>query len=189
MRSCARQRFVAASSRRTDENVASRRGSGRHCRRASRARALSLSLRRVSHESRNNGVGILPEKAAYNVLEKAGGLLLHKLGHHVAENGTNSVEPFVCSADVVKTMIVKKDLLDNEYSNRLAKLRTRLHDSETKRDDFSCQEEVDDIGGIVLDKGTNNSKRRQSQIFERSRFRGSVQEGIEEEWDVRYNSQ
>lgn len=39
-----RQRFVAASSRRTDENVASRSGSGKHCRRASRARALSLKL-------------------------------------------------------------------------------------------------------------------------------------------------
>lgn len=30
MRSCARHRFVAASSRRTEEKVASRRGSGRH---------------------------------------------------------------------------------------------------------------------------------------------------------------
>lgn len=47
--SWARHLLVAASSRRTEENVASRRGSGRHCRRASRARALSLSLRlRVS---------------------------------------------------------------------------------------------------------------------------------------------
>lgn len=43
-RSCARQRFVAASSRKTGEKVASRRGSGRHCRRASRARALSERL-------------------------------------------------------------------------------------------------------------------------------------------------
>ena len=44
MRSWARQRFVAASSRRTEEKVASRRGSGRHWRRASRARLLSLRL-------------------------------------------------------------------------------------------------------------------------------------------------
>ena len=34
MSSCARHLFVAASSRRTFENVASRNGSGRHCRRA-----------------------------------------------------------------------------------------------------------------------------------------------------------
>lgn len=44
MRSWAKQRFVAASSRRTDENVASRKGSGKHCLKASRARALSLNL-------------------------------------------------------------------------------------------------------------------------------------------------
>lgn len=42
--SCARQRFVAASSRKTGENVASLRGSGRHWRKASRARALSDNL-------------------------------------------------------------------------------------------------------------------------------------------------
>jgi hypothetical protein len=44
MRSCARQRFVAASSRRTEEKVASRKGSGRHWRKASRALLLSLRL-------------------------------------------------------------------------------------------------------------------------------------------------
>jgi len=44
MSNCAKQRFVAASSRRTEEKVASRRGSGRHWRSASRARALSDSL-------------------------------------------------------------------------------------------------------------------------------------------------
>ena len=44
MRSWAKQRFVAASSRRTDEKVASRKGSGKHCLKASRARALSLNL-------------------------------------------------------------------------------------------------------------------------------------------------
>lgn len=42
--SSARHRLVVASSRRAAENVASRRGWGRYCRKASRARALSLSL-------------------------------------------------------------------------------------------------------------------------------------------------
>lgn len=44
--SWARQRLVAASSRRTEENVASRRGSGKHWRKASRARLLSLRLKK-----------------------------------------------------------------------------------------------------------------------------------------------
>jgi len=63
MRSCARQRFVAASSRRTEENVASRRGSGKHWRRASRARALSLSLRYVSLEEIGIACGSLTEES------------------------------------------------------------------------------------------------------------------------------
>ena len=76
--SCARQRLVAASSRSTEEKVASRRGSGRHCRRASRARLLSLSLNpklvkysidTLSHRkptSRSNGlhVSIVAQSAA-----------------------------------------------------------------------------------------------------------------------------
>lgn len=48
IKSWVRHRLVAASSRRTEEKVASRRGSGRHCRSASRARALSLSLLWIS---------------------------------------------------------------------------------------------------------------------------------------------
>lgn len=47
-RSCVKHLLVAASSRRTAENVASRSGSGKHCRRASRALALSLSLCMIS---------------------------------------------------------------------------------------------------------------------------------------------
>jgi hypothetical protein len=47
----AKQRLVAASSRRTPEKVPSRKGSGRHWRRASRARALSLSLQNPISEN------------------------------------------------------------------------------------------------------------------------------------------
>lgn len=52
--SWARHRFVAASSLNTGENVASRRGSGRHCLKASRARALSESLLTVSSAQSTN---------------------------------------------------------------------------------------------------------------------------------------
>ena len=84
MRSWARQRFVAASSRRTDEKVASRRGSGRHCRRASRARALSLSLRAgrkgqpaLLHICKGIGSCLdAPEEAPHDVLQQPRCLLL-----------------------------------------------------------------------------------------------------------------
>ena len=71
MSNCARHRFVAASSRRTDEKVASRRGSGRHCLSASLARALSLSLEgvNVSKEGRECD-GLMDEKGA-NVPKEA----------------------------------------------------------------------------------------------------------------------
>lgn len=55
---------MAASSRRTDEKVASRRGSGRHCRRASRARALSLSLQGIRQRIRNLKVDSTEESSA-----------------------------------------------------------------------------------------------------------------------------
>lgn len=58
IKSCARQRLVAASSRSTLEKVASRRGSGRHCLRACRARLLSLSLHNYQYrfEPRHEGL-------------------------------------------------------------------------------------------------------------------------------------
>ncbi len=55
-------------------------------------------------------------------------------------------------------MIVEKNLLDNEYSYGLAELGTGLHDSKAERDDFGGEEEVDDIGGIVLDKSTDHTE-------------------------------
>jgi hypothetical protein len=107
IRSCARHRFVAASSRRTDENVASRRGSGRHCRSASRARALSLNLKtilmRMSQAIRRM---ILPKEATHNVLQKPCSLLLNQLGNHITEHSSNSIKPLICSTYVVETMVV-----------------------------------------------------------------------------------
>jgi len=97
---------VAASSRRTDEKVASRRGSGKHWRSASRARALSLKLAELA-TSKKDGHGVcIPKEAPNNVLEQANGLLLHKLVDHVAEYGADSVKALVGLTDVGKTDVV-----------------------------------------------------------------------------------
>jgi hypothetical protein len=180
MRSWARQRLVAASSRRTEEKVASRRGSGRHCRRASRARALSLSLLELA-ESSQELIEAIPEKTAHNMLQETGCLLLNKLRYHVAENSSNCIEPFVRSADIIQPMIIEEDLLDNEYCDGLAELGASLHNSKTEGDDLCGQQEVDNVGGVVLDKCSNDTQGCQSQVFEGPRFRGCVQEGVEEE--------
>jgi len=59
-------------------------------------------------------------------------------------------------------MVIKQDLLYDEYGDRLAKLRASLHDSKAKRDDFSCEKEVYNIGRVVLDESSNDSQRGQS---------------------------
>lgn len=85
MRSWARQRLVAASSLRTDEKVASRKGSGRLCRSASRARLLSLSLLPDQFSCADTVLrrSDLPEKASHDMLEKPNCLHLDQPNHHI----------------------------------------------------------------------------------------------------------
>lgn len=78
----------------------------------------------------------LPEEAADDVLEKAHGLLIHKLGDHVAENSTDCVEALISLTNVLQSHVVKEDLLDDEDRHGLAELGARLHDTQTKRNDF-----------------------------------------------------
>lgn len=56
------------------------------------------------------------------MLQKPRGLLFHQLRNHVAENSSNSIKSFICGANIVETMIVKQDLLNNEDCDRLAEL-------------------------------------------------------------------
>jgi hypothetical protein len=101
------------------------------------------------------------------VLQQADGLLLDELVHHVAQHSAYGVEALVGLADVRKTGVIKKDLLYYEYSDGLAQLGARLHNAQAQRDNLRSKEEVDDLRGIVLDKGANDSERREAKIFER----------------------
>ena len=96
------------------------------------------------------------------MLEESCRLLFHKLRDHVAQYSSDCVESLICCANIIQTMIIKKDLLDNEYSHGLAELRASLHNSEAERDDFGRQEKVDDVGRIVFNKSTDDSERGQS---------------------------
>ena len=176
MRSWARHRFVAASSRRTEEKVASRRGSGRHCRKASRALLLSLRLfgrwvvwsertdprrtERAKHDS--------PKEAAHNVLEQPDRLLLHKLSDHVAQDRSNGVEPLVGRTYVRETDIVQQDLLHDEDGHCLAQFRAGFHDPKTQRDYFRRKQKVDDIRGIILDQRSDDAQRRETKVLKRT---------------------
>jgi hypothetical protein len=84
---------------------------------------ITESRQTLIRETRGFVSGLfLPKKAANNVLQQPSRLLLHELRDHVAEHRANSVETLISSADVVESMIIEEDLLDNEDGNRLAEL-------------------------------------------------------------------
>lgn len=101
------------------------------------------------------------------MLEKANGLLLDELVDHVAEHGTDSVEPLVGLADVGQPYVIEQDLLHNEDGHGLAQLRACFHYTQAQGDDLGCQQKVDDLGRVVLDERTNDAQRREAEVLER----------------------
>ena len=69
------------------------------------------------------------QKASNDVLQQADRLHLHQASYHVAQHCSDSVESFVCGADVVESSIVEKYLLHNENCDRLGEFTTGLHDT------------------------------------------------------------
>lgn len=118
------------------------------------------------------------------MFEKPSRLLLYQLSNHVAEDSADSVEALISGTDVVKTVVIKQDLLYDENSNRLAELRAGLHDSQAEGNNLGRKEKVDDLSGIVLDKRTNDSQRSEPEVFKRTRLRRRVKKGVKEEGDV-----
>lgn len=124
------------------------------------------------------------QEAAHNVLQEAGRLLLHKLGNHVGEHSANGIESLVGRADVVESAVVEQNLLNNEDGNGLTQFGSSLHDSEAQGDDFGGQQEVDDLGRVILDKSTNDTERGETKVFKGSRLGRGVQEGVEVKRDM-----
>jgi len=119
------------------------------------------------------------------VLEQTDGLLLDQLVDHVAKHGADGVEALVRLTDVGQAGIVEQDLLDDEDRDGLAQLGAGLHDAEAQGDDLRREEEVDHLGGVVLDQGPDDAQGSQTEVLKWTRLGGGVQEGIEEEGDVR----
>jgi hypothetical protein len=118
------------------------------------------------------------------MLEQPGSLLFDQLAHHVAENGAYGIEPLIGGADVVEAIVVKKDLLHDEDGDSLAELRPGLHNTQTERNDLGGQQEVDDLGRVVLDKSADYTEASEPEVLERARFGGRVKERIEIEGDM-----
>lgn len=123
-------------------------------------------------------MGDIPKKATDNVLQEPSGLLFDELVHHVAQNSPNSIEALVGRANVVQSMVIKKDLLHDENGDSLAQFGAGLHDAQAQWDNFCCEEKVDDIRAVVLDQGANDTEGGQTEIFEWPRFGSRVQEWV-----------
>jgi len=124
------------------------------------------------------GIQFLPKETPHNMLQQPCRLLLNKLRNHIAKHCAYRVETLVCSTDVIQSMVIEKYLLHNEYGHSFAKLGASLHDAQAQRDNFRCKKKVYDIGGVILDKRTDDTEGGQSQVFKRSGLRGSIKEGV-----------
>ena len=101
------------------------------------------------------------------MLKKSCSLLFHQLRHHITKNGSNGIETLVCCAYIIQSMVIQKNFLHDKDGHCFAKLGARLHYSQAQWDNFGCKEEIDHVGRIVFDKSPNDTKRCQSEIFER----------------------
>lgn len=131
-----------------------------------------------------NGRKDSPKEASHDVLEKSDRLLLHQLSDHIAEDSTHRIESLICRANVGQADVVEKYLLNDEDGNGLAQLGPGLHDTKAQRNNLGGQEEVDHIRRVILHQGSDNAQRREAQVFEGARFRGRVEERVEEKGDV-----
>ena len=77
------------------------------------------------------------------------------------------------------------DLLHNKGGNSFAQLAAGLHNAKTKWYYFSCEQEVDDIAVVHLNKCSNDTKRRQAQIFKGPSFADGVEKRVQEQRDMR----
>ena len=98
-----------------------------------------------------------PQKAAHNMLQQARRLLFNQLQNHIAEDSTNSIESLVSGTNIVEAVVVQEYFLNNEYGNRFAQLRPGFHDPKAQWNDLSREEEVDDIGRVILDQCSNDA--------------------------------
>lgn len=65
--------------------------------------------------------------------------------------------------------------MDNEDSDGFRQFRSILHDAQTERNDFGRQEEINDVGVVILlDEGANDAEGSEAEILERSSFGSCV---------------
>lgn len=110
-----------------------------------------------------------------------GGLdnLAEDIGHQLKAVGD--------AANECQSRVVRQDLLKDEDCEGLREIEANVHDTEAQEDQLSVQEEVDHVGIIRLDEGSNHTQAGQTQQLERILFRYRVEDGEEEHDNAGFN--
>mmetsp|Transcript_306 Transcript_306/g.1015 ORF Transcript_306/g.1015 Transcript_306/m.1015 type:complete len:309 (+) Transcript_306:263-1189(+) len=130
------------------------------------------------------GVVRKAEIAANDMLEEPGRLRLFQGGNHLPENALHCVEALGRGANVTKPVLVQDDFFQNKDGHRLRKLSALAHDAQAQRDDVRANKELHDLRVVVLDKGADNTQRREAKVLEGLRLRAGAEERVE----VQHNS-
>ena len=91
------------------------------------------------------------------MLEETSRWLLQLVHYHVVEDGANCVEALCCLTQVVKALLIQKDLLDDEGCYSLGKLGASLHYPQAQWNDLCLQKETNHIVVIHLNQGSNHT--------------------------------
>ena len=126
-----------------------------------------------------------PEVAPDDVFEQARRRGVREGLHHRGQHRGHGEEPLGGGADVREPCGVQQNLLDDERRDGFRELRPHLHGAKAQRDDFGGEQKVDDVGVVDFDQRSDDAQRRQPQVLERPRLADGVEEGVEEERDVR----
>ena len=93
-------------------------------------------------------------------------------------------EPIICLANIIQSCLIKQDFLQNESGHCLWQLRASLHDAQAQRNNFCCQQEINDLLLICLDQCPNHTQAGQSEIFEGARLWNRVKERVQVQRNV-----
>ena len=73
-------------------------------------------------------------------------------------------EPIIGLADVIQSGVVEQNFLKNEGCYRLRQLGSRFHYSQTERDNFGCEKEINDLLLIRLNESADHAQAEKGQI-------------------------
>ena len=88
--------------------------------------------------------------------------LLFDAFDHIIQNTTNlskaySMQSIKGLAQVIESIFIIQDLLNNESRDSLAQLAASVHDPQAQRNDFSVDQKIYDFWVVSFNQGANNS--------------------------------